>query len=412
VIGFLLNTKLLLDVSTCGEFLCRQQLSDDLTGFASPRGFVVYPIYVDAFHLWHSFFPVAFDYVQRKQLSVMKKIWLTIAGSLVFALAVNAQDRSSDTTGTGSTQSSEYQYQWRDEDREQVRREDLPSGLVETLEGTQYEGWENATIYRNKSSNDYMLVIQDNGLTRTFYFDQEGKERALNTTSDLSEQPEDSSMDQSRDDQSTLEEDSTSMSGSSSSSSMNSDNSGSSSPNSSLNTSSSTQTSGQTGNVSKSTSGQSDDLNRDDDDNSSTVNTSGQSTSTPTGNDTYQQGQPSQSDQTLSGQSSTATGTTTQTGSTTSADKSAWQSTDNTDASAAWSKEDRVVITTNDLPSSLLITLGDPKYKGWDNSTVYRNRKTNEYMIEIRDGSDTRTYYFDKNGKAVDRSSTPNDIDE
>ena len=356
----------------------------------------------------------------------MKKIWLTIAGSLVIALAVNAQDRSADTTGTGSTQSTEYQYQWRDEDREQIHREDLPAGLIQTLEGTQYKGWENATIYRNKSSNDYMLVIQDNGQTRTFYFDKEGKERSLNTPG-LNEEPADSSMDQNRPSGNT--QDSTSMSGSSSS--------GSSSPSSDTQPGQpssgvtndnndqgdndqddnedqdTTSTAGvvspttvqdrptsdlSTGSTNASRDADAD--TNDDDNNAATVNTSGQSASQPTGNDTNQPAQ-----------TSSATGNTTETGSTTSGDKSAWQSTDDTGA-AEWSKEDRVVITTNDLPSSLLITLGDPMYKGWDNSTVYRNRKTNEYMIEIRDGSDTRTYYFDKNGKAIVRTASPDDLDD
>jgi hypothetical protein len=322
----------------------------------------------------------------------MKKIWLTIAGSLFIALAsVNAQDRtSSDTTGTGSTQSTEYQYQWRDEDRETLTRDDLPTGLVETLEGGQYEGWENATIYRNKTSNDYMLVIQDSGTTRTFYFDKEGKERPM--TPGAPQGQYDSSQSQG------MQSDSSSVNYSGQGSSTQTDTTSSTTGT----TSSSSSTAGQDSGYST---GRDDDdaANKDNDDNDATVTTSGQSTSTPTGNSTY--------NTTDQSSSAATTGSTTQTGSTTS-DQSGLQTTSGDDmTSNAWNKEDRVVITTNELPSALLISLGDPKYRGWENSTVYRNRKNNQYMIEIRDGSDTRTYYFDKDGKAVVNTSG-NSIDE
>jgi hypothetical protein len=70
-----------------------------------------------------------------------------------------------------------------------------------------------------------------------------------------------------------------------------------------------------------------------------------------------------------------------------------------------WRNEDRVVVRSNDIPSSLRITLRGDQYKGWENSTVYRNRSTNEYMVEIRDGSKTNTFYFDKDGKAINNGS-------
>jgi hypothetical protein len=311
----------------------------------------------------------------------MKKIWLTIAGSLFITLAsVSAQDRSSsDTTGTGSSQSTEYQYQWRDEDRETVTRDDLPTGLVETLEGGQYEGWENATIYRNKSSNDYMLVIQDNGTTRTFYFDKEGKEHSMNSGLDNPGDKSDSSQGQPERTQSGDLQDSTSTA-----------RTGATTSSDAITIATSPSTTG------SSTSDADDDDDADNDDNDATVTTSGQSTSTPTGNSTY-----STTDQ---ASTSTTTGSTTQTG-------SGLQTTSGDQMSNEWNKEDRVVITTNELPSALLISLGDPKYRGWENSTVYRNRKNNQYMIEIRDGSDTRTYYFDKDGKAVVNTSG-NSVDE
>jgi len=326
----------------------------------------------------------------------MKKIWLTIAGSLFIALGtLSAQERSSDTTGTGTTQSTEYQQQWRDEDREQLTRDDLPTGLVETLESGQYEGWENATIYRNKTSSDYMLVIQDNGNTRTFYFDKEGKEHSMtpdDSGSSSSIQYQSGQDDQEGTKQQVDTEQPGSTFGRSSTTGSKESSPGSKASGDEVVTpqdstsiqdaQESTTGAPMTSDTTTSSGSTSSSMNEDD---NSSLNEDADQTST-----------------------STATGSSTQTSSTTSEEGQGLQTTSSVDeASAEWNKEDRVVITTNELPSSLLITLGDPKYRGWDNSTVYRNRKTNEYMIEIRDGSDTRTYYFDKDGKAVVHSSTP-----
>jgi hypothetical protein len=311
----------------------------------------------------------------------MKKIWLTIAGSLFIALAsVNAQDRSSSDT-TGKEQTSEYQYQWRDADREAINREDLPSALVETLEGGQYQGWENATIYRNKNSNDYMLVIQDNGTTRTFYFDKEGKERPMNSGNLQG--------------QGNMQSDSSSVNYSGQTGQQDSTYQGQTS-------------SGQQD--STSSSGISTDTAASQDRPTSDLQSGSTTSAGSAGQDSrYQTGRDDRDDQATRQDTTTssATGERTQTGQ----DQSAWQSTDKDMPSAEWNKEDRVVITTNELPSSLLITLGDPQYRGWENSTVYRNRKNNQYMIEIRDGSDTRTYYFDKDGKAIINTSG-NKVDE
>jgi hypothetical protein len=271
----------------------------------------------------------------------MKKIWLTFAGSLLLSLGVMAQERS-DTTGINDPssnyrrtdtesgtqtetstiqgksatqgQSENLNTTWRDEDRESISSEDLPPGLLETLRSEEYQGWENATIYRNKMSEDYMLVIQDNGSTRTFYFDKEGQAR-----------------------------------------------------------------------------------NYTDDDQSSISTETDVSTS---------ETQPSQTNpgNNATGATSTSAGTTTPTGT------SSTETTITTEQpSASWRAEDRVVIVNSDIPPSLRITLEDDMYLGWENSTIYRNRQTNEYMIEIRDGSNSKIYYFDKDGKALQISGPDDD---
>jgi hypothetical protein len=328
------------------------------------------------------------NHVLRK-IKHMKKIWITVAGSLFIVLAANAQQRS-DTTKTTTTTTTEHStgyrnqpnqsesgtqsetstiqgksgtqgqqdqsYSWRDEDRMSVSKDELPAGLVQTLKSDQYEGWENATIYRNKTSDDYMLVLQENGTTKTFYFDKEGKSKM-----------NDSSMNGS-----SSSNGSSNMNGSSGTSG--SGYSGSNSTGSGMNSSSSSdQSSGTSG---SSTSGNS----------SSTSGSNYGTSSSGSGSSTYGN----------SGSTSgSSTGTTGTGGSTLSTESTSQQ------PSNAWRTEDRVIVITDEIPVGLRATLNDDKYKGWENSTIYRNRKSNDYMIEIRDGSNAKVYYFDKDGQVI-----------
>lgn len=397
----------------------------------------------------------------------MKKIILTVAGSMFIALAaVNAQERSDTTKTKQSTQyrtesgtqsqtptiqgqsGTQGQYQqWREDEGEAVGSEDLPEGLITTLESDQYKGWENATIYRNKSTSDYMLVIQDNGETKTFYFDSEGKSR-MNLSGQSSGVPE-----------------SGQISGQTSSSS-------------------SGQPSGQTsGNVSASESGVSaamqtpqwrkedrikirtgqipnpmlitlgDPMYRGwekaavyrnkstneymieikDGSETKTYNfdKEGKALSSNTGQGNYNDQSSYRNDQPPSTSDSKTKSTgqqttsgaigTSQVGDDEDAagdkkdDKKDYQLNQGSvqdgskmDQSAQWKNEDRVMVSSSEIPVMLRTTLSEDKYKGWENSSIYRNKSTNEYMIEIRDGSAARTYYFDKNGNAINQSQPEN----
>jgi hypothetical protein len=65
------------------------------------------------------------------------------------------------------------------------------------------------------------------------------------------------------------------------------------------------------------------------------------------------------------------------------------------------SKKDLVRVQTNEVPASLRKTLEDPMYAGWENSTIWRNKTNDEYTVEILNGTTTKTYRFDKNGKPI-----------
>lgn len=77
-------------------------------------------------------------------------------------------------------------------------------------------------------------------------------------------------------------------------------------------------------------------------------------------------------------------------------------------------QEDRVLITPDQLPVHLKETLQANQYKGWENSSVYQDRVTGEYSLEITNGdASTRSYRFDKNGKLIADPSKPKDkVDE
>jgi hypothetical protein len=294
----------------------------------------------------------------------MKKILLTVAGSMLIALAtVNAQERS-DTTKTKDS-STEYrrsnesgtqaetgtiqgksgtqgQMSWREEDRETITREDLPEALITTLEGDEYKGWENATIYRNRTNSNYMLVLDDNGAVKTFYFDKEGKAMEFGP---MDAEPKDDATDQSA--QYTAHDDKDAEAR---------DDSDADSSSGSVSTSGNVSSSGNVTSTDVSTSGNV----------SNSTGVSGTASTTPTGNGVSVSAQVDQ---------------------------------------PQWRKEDKLKITTSQIPSGMLITLGDPMYKGWDKSVVYRNKSTNDYMMEITENGTTRTYYFDKSGSPIQSGS-------
>jgi hypothetical protein len=398
--------------------------------------------------------------VQRKTRNAMKKILLTVAGSMFIALAtVNAQERSDTTrsrtnepsdqyrpadkqsgtqaeTGTLEGRSGTQGQYWRDEDRVSITSDQLPEDLLKTLEGDEYKGWENATIYRHKASNDYMLVIQDNGEVKTFYFDQEGKAKTYEGVDDQT-MGQDQNQDQNaqyRNDQTSgmtqtdqpqwRDEDKVMISTSQIPSAMlitlgdpkykgwdkskvyRNKTSNDYMIEISDGTTTRTYYFDQSGNAKEYGSGTG---NNDDQSYRNENQTSGQT-------------QPSDSQQQTT--SSGAIGTS-QVGDDDDAarddnddnyslNRSSTQGPVQTDQpSQQWRTEDRVVVTSSEIPASLRMTLsGDEKYKGWENSTIYRNRTSNDYMIEVRDGSTSNTYYFDSEGRAKESGTTDDNDDQ
>lgn len=349
----------------------------------------------------------------------MKKILLTVAGSVLVAFAtVQAQERSDTTRSTSDTTrtdepSSEYRrtesgmqgetgtlegrsgtqgQTWRDEDRVSVTTDELPDDLLKTLESDEYTGWENATIYRHKTSNEFMLVLQDNGEVKTFYFDAQGK--ALQSNDGMEQgnamDQQTSEGGQVRSDQYTAhdpqwrDEDKVTITASQI-------------PPAMLITLGDPKYKGWDKSKvyrNKSTGEYMIEIK----DGTTTrvwyFDKSGKGISsgsqhTPDQSGAYPDDQMKQQR------------TDYRTGQGREGEMEETESPVQTQQPPQWKTEDRVVVEMGKVPASLRATLsGDERYKGWEKSTIYRNRSSNEYMIEIRDGSTSNTYYFDSEGQA------------
>src|SRR5262245_56073443 len=56
-----------------------------------------------------------------------------------------------------------------------IKQAQLPAAVKKSLQGSEYKGWEKATIYRNASSTLYLVEIQEPAKTRVYRFDKNGK---------------------------------------------------------------------------------------------------------------------------------------------------------------------------------------------------------------------------------------------
>jgi hypothetical protein len=109
----------------------------------------------------------------------MKKVILTLTGMLMFGvMCVNAQTDSVNQTTPehpSMQQPSQESTQYSAGQRVRVPASQVPTSLRQTLKGSQYSGWENSTIYLDKSTNEYSLDMMDNNNLKTYRFDQNGK---------------------------------------------------------------------------------------------------------------------------------------------------------------------------------------------------------------------------------------------
>ena len=66
---------------------------------------------------------------------------------------------------------------------------------------------------------------------------------------------------------------------------------------------------------------------------------------------------------------------------------------------------DMTALSASEIPAPLRETLqAGPEYKGWDDPTtkIYRNQTSDLFVVQIMDGTQTKSYRFDKNGKPIE----------
>lgn len=103
----------------------------------------------------------------------MKKLMLTMAGLLLVSLmAVNAQ--VTQDTSSLNQPSTGYQDDMNMDNMEPLQSTDVPASLRSTLQGSEYSGWEEGKVYRNTTSNEYIVVVGDED-AKVYRFDSNGQ---------------------------------------------------------------------------------------------------------------------------------------------------------------------------------------------------------------------------------------------
>jgi rRNA pseudouridine-1189 N-methylase Emg1 (Nep1/Mra1 family) len=65
-------------------------------------------------------------------------------------------------------------------------------------------------------------------------------------------------------------------------------------------------------------------------------------------------------------------------------------------------KEDRMEVQKNDLPAAMVQLLeNSDQYDGWDESPVYFEKNTDQYVINVVRDNTTQTFRFSKKGEAI-----------
>jgi hypothetical protein len=68
-------------------------------------------------------------------------------------------------------------------------------------------------------------------------------------------------------------------------------------------------------------------------------------------------------------------------------------------------KNDMIKIRISELPSMVTQTLGNSDYAGWTIVNAYRTKGNDQYLVEVKKGSQTRSYWFDKNGNRLENKA-------
>jgi len=70
--------------------------------------------------------------------------------------------------------------------------------------------------------------------------------------------------------------------------------------------------------------------------------------------------------------------------------------------SVAW-QDEKVKIKAEELPATVKKALEGPDYRGWLVNAAYHYKAKNQYEVELKNGAETLTVLFDKEGKKLEK---------
>lgn len=73
-----------------------------------------------------------------------------------------------------------------------------------------------------------------------------------------------------------------------------------------------------------------------------------------------------------------------------------------TAAATQQQQEDKMKIKPEELPDAVKTTLQSADYKGWAISAAYHLKSADQYEVELKKGTETKTVKLDKEGKIVE----------
>jgi hypothetical protein len=65
-------------------------------------------------------------------------------------------------------------------------------------------------------------------------------------------------------------------------------------------------------------------------------------------------------------------------------------------------QDEKVKIKAEELPQTIKKQLEGEDYRGWLINAAYHDKTKNTYEVELKNGAETKTVKFDKDGKKVD----------
>jgi hypothetical protein len=66
-----------------------------------------------------------------------------------------------------------------------------------------------------------------------------------------------------------------------------------------------------------------------------------------------------------------------------------------------FTEETSVRVNPDQVSPSLRQTLQEIQYRGWEKGTLVQHMQTGEFRLELIEGTDKKTYYFNSNGERI-----------